>query len=691
MTHYGDFLSMSGPMLQRYLLYYLTATAILVYGSSQRTVRRALCLSCGQDCPEALASPWYPRRELNQQTGILQDFSVSPYRNSPYFRLAQRDISRNIAGDHIFLSQNPISSRRYRSFSQQRPTGGYLRIDKGYPSTQFADKSEQQHQFLGNFSDKFTKFSGKQTTLSLAKPVNSYPFARVSPSGRSFGESERENSYFRNLRDKHLMSSSENLEVPREDKEDPAKKFGVVYRTDEKPSWKTFMEDSRHASSNKIVSDKFFPTFQTSILDKDEEEGKNSIARSPISSGQQHNNLVSPRDRYYSVGFGMPKIQRESYFLLEDSDVQKPAKDDEVYDNFMRDSLETSSLGEMKPSRNDFSEEYSAEEEEMVTLENGNEQIDYPYNSHQDLYIWRPTKEETVSPDNWNFATGNNLQDSIEIKQLKESESNWPRVYPAAEKDVGHFNDEAEGWGYFEDEFDKDTAKTGTSTYNSYTILPNTNIWRTHKKAKQDEALSDKLDFTFSGDLKGIKNTRQSEAHFVEENSNKHFRDENKYTVQDERRVGTDRIIRTPVINSLFTPYIFPQSPLNIVNVPKNPTPIESSITKDFSSGMKNNVQRANPTENIHSRFLKDGRVVVDDERNQDQIFVKDTYDVKGYSNPVLDSRSGQTKDNTQDEVLTKLDSDLTDEVEIPPAESTEPTPKESFERRSTPTTKKNS
>lgn len=611
----------------------------------------------------------YPRRESNLQDGILQDFSFTPLQNSPYFRLAQREISQNTASDDIFSNQNPISLRRYRSFSQQQPASEYLHASR-LPSTQFVDKSEQRNSFLGNFPNKFAEFSDKQTTLTLDKPVNNYPFAHVFPSRQFFSEPEQENSFFRIPRDKYSISLLENVE-DYADKEDPAKKFNVVYH---KPSW----ENSRHISSNEIVPRKFFPIFrQTSILDKNknEEEERSAIVRPPNSISQQYN-LIFPQNRYHSVKVGVPKVQHEPYVLSQDLDMQKPTKkgNSEVLGNwdFMKDSLETSSLGQLKSSPNNFFETYFVEDE-MATKDD-NEQINYPYTLPQDSYVWRPTKDKTTSSDNWDSATGNDLQNFVEINQLKEIENNWSQVYPATEKDVKYFGDEEDkDKEYLEDEIGKDTTQTETSIYNSYALPSNMNIWRT----TEDKKLPDKLNFMTRRGLQRVQKTGQSEIYPMEEN--KYFQDENKYPIQDEiGRISTGRIIRAPVIN--VTPYIFPQSLLSILNASKYPT--EFSVI-DLPE-TKNNILRANPTEKKHEKLLKSDRIVVlDDERNQDQIFIKDAYDARKYNSFALDRRSN-TKDNTQTEALAELDPDLIDEVENPPLGQTEQTLIESFKKRPT-------
>lgn len=500
----------------------------------------------------------------------------------------------------------------------------------------------------------------KQTTPSLGKPANSNSFARVSPSRQFFGKPE--NAFFASSRDERSMS--ENLEeYNTEDKKDLARKFNVVYRADQKPSW----EDS--VSSDEIVQRKSFPMFrQTGMTGLDEDEEKNAIERSSHSTSQQYN-FAFPQDKYfqskntYSVGFDVPKTHREPHVFSQNLDVQKSAESDEVFGSFMEDSLETPR--QSKWTRNNFFKTYPMKEEieEMVTAEN-DEQINYPYyNSPRHSHIWRPTKDETTFPNNWNFATDNNLHDFIGINQHKEAENNWPQERSAMEKDVRYFNDEKDkDRKYFEDEFEEDTAQTETSIYNPYALFLNKDIL----KATQDRELSNKLDFMLPRrDLQGVQKTKQAKIYPVGENSNKYFQDEkNKYEIQDETPlVGSDRVIRTPVIN--VTPYIFPQSLLNILNASKYLTPIDCSITKD--------------------KLFNDGRIVLDDEHNQDRIFVKDTYGAKKYNS--LDSdRRPDTKNDTQNEALTELDPDFIDEVENPLAEPTEPTPIGSFEKRSTST-----
>ncbi|XP_032686821.1 uncharacterized protein LOC116851484 [Odontomachus brunneus] len=667
MYQYGNFSSMPRQMFHRYLVCYLTTTAILICGSSQWTPRRTFCPSCSQDCPEALTSPWYPRRESDLQGKILQDFSITPFHNSPSFHLTQREISQNIASDDVLSNENPKLPRRYRSFSQQQPASEYLHASR-LPSTQFVDKSEQQNSFLGNFPNKFAEFSDKQMTLSLDKPVNNYP--HVFPSRQLFSEPQQENSFFRIPRDKYSISLLENVEDYTE-KEDPTRKFNIVYM---KPSWK----NSRHISSNEIVPRKFLPIFhQQSILDKhkNEEEERSAIVKSPNSISRQYN-LAFPQNRYHSVRFGVPKVRREPYVLSQDLDMQKPTKNGNL--DFMKNSLETSSLKQLKSSPSNFFETYSVEEDEMTTTKHDNEQINYPYTLSQDSYdVRKPIKDETTLPDNWDSATGNNLQNFVETNQLKETENNWSQVYPAIEKDVKYFGDEEDkDKEYLEDEIGKDTTQTETSTYNPYALLSNMNIWRT----TEDKKLPNKQKFMTSRGLQGIQKTRQSEIYPVEEN--KYFQDENKYPIQDEiGRISTGRIIRAPVIH--VTPYIFPQSLLNILSASKYP---EFSVI-DLPE-TKNNIVRANPTEKKHERLLKsDKMIILDDEHNQDQIFIKDTYDARKYNSFTLDRRS-DTKDNMQNEALTEFDPDLIDEVENPPLGPTEQTPIESFKKRPTLTVK---
>ncbi|EFN85657.1 uncharacterized protein LOC105182130 [Harpegnathos saltator] len=682
---------MSRRTFHRYLSYYLTATAILVCESSQKTPRRASCPSCGQDCPEALASPWYPRQELDLQVGILQDFSVTPLQNSPYFRLAQREISQNTAHDDVLSGQNPMFPRRHRSFSQQGSAkDGYPRVGR-LPIMQFVDKTEQQNSFLGNFPNKFSEFLGKQTTLSLDKPANSYPVVtRVSPPKQDFHELEQTSSFFGSLRDKYSMSSSEIVEdCNTENEQGPAREFNVVYRANRKPSW----GNSRHISPNEIVPRKFFPIFrQASILDgndDDDDDGddeqRNAIERPSNSIGGQYNNLASPRDIYHSAGVGVSRDHCEPYVLSPDSSVETSAKNGEVLGDcdLMKDSSETSSLRQSKSihNRNYFFRPYSMEEEEIATIKDDNEQMNYLYNSLQDSYIWRSTKDERVSPNSWNLATGSNLQNLIEINRGKGAESNWPQVYSATEGDIGYFDvEEDKDREYSENEAEKDTIEIETSVCKPYALPLDMHIWRTTHTHDKNGELPDKRDLMYRlEDLQGIQKTGQSRVYSVEENSNKYSQGENKFKIQDETRIGTDRIIRAPVID--VTPCTFPQSFLNILNSSKYPT--ESTVTMDLSE-MKNNISRVNSTERRHERFSEDG------ERNRDQIFVKDMYDAEKYKSLALD-RGQDAKDNTQNETLTELDPDLIDEAENPPVEPTKRTPIESFDKHSTSITAKES
>lgn len=612
----------------------------------------------------------YPRQESD-----LRDFSVSPFQNSLYFRLAQKEISQNIARDDVLSRQNLISPRRYRSFSQQEPVSGYLHASR-LPSTQFIDKSKQQDTFLGNFPNKFAEPLGKQTILSLDKPVSNYPFAHISPSRQLFGEPEQEN-FFRNPRNKSI-SSSEDVEY-HTDEENPTTKFNVVYSADMKPS----QENSRHIFPSEVVPRQSVPIFrQISILDENEneekEEEKNAIEKSSNSISQQYNFL---QDRYHSIGFDMPQVQHEPYISSQDLDMQKQVKNGEVFGkwNFMKDSLD-SDLKQLKAPPNDLFETYSVAKNELITTEKDNEQINY-HTSPQGSYIWRPTKDDTASPSKWDSAT--NLQNFIEINQLQETENTWPQVYPVMETDVRYFEDEKdEEREYFEDKIRKDNIQTKTLIYNPYTLPFNLNTWRATEDEKQ---LSGEQDFIIRKGLQEIQKTGQVKVYPVEQNnSNKYFQDQNKYTIQDETYIDTDKIIRAPIIN--VTPYIFPQSLLNILTASKYPT--ESSIT-DFPE-TKNNILRAKPIEKRHEKFLKSEKIVLDDEHNQNQIFVEDTYNARKYNSLALDRRS-DTKNNTQNEALAKLDPDLIDEVENPPAEPTEPTPIESFEKRTTSTVKRSS
>lgn len=598
--------------------------------------------------------------------------------------MAQRKISPNVARNYALSNQNPIFSRRYRSFSQQEPANGFPQAGK-LSSTQFADKTEQQNSFLENFANKFTEFLDKQTTLlSPDKPANSYPSARVTSSRQFFGEPDQENSFFKSPRDEHSMSSSKSFDDYTEDKENPARKFNVVFSVDQKPSW----ENSRYISSDEIIPQKSFR--QTSILNEDEDKERNTIERFPNFISQQYNPALR-RDRHYTVGFGVPETQRESYVLPQDLDAQTSREDDDVFGNFMKDSLETPSLGQLEWTRDNFFETNPVEVEEMVTSEDDNKQMNYPYISLQNSYIWKPTKDETVLPDNREFAADNGLQNFDEINLHRETGNNWPQAYSEMEKDVSYSIDEDnKGREYLEDKFEKGISQTGTSIYNPYTFPLNTNIWRT----TQDGELPDNLDFMYRKSSQGIQQSGQPEIYPMEKNSNKFFQDEkDKYNpvppvpIQDETHIDTDRIIRAPVVN--VTPYMFPQSLLNMLNAAKYPVSTDSSITKDLPE-TKTNILRVNPTEKIHDRFFKDERFALDDKRNQDRTFVEDTYGAKKY-NSLAFGRRPDIKDNTQNEALTKLDPDLTDEIENPPAEPTEPTPTESVEKRSRSTAKKSS
>ncbi|XP_012534812.1 uncharacterized protein LOC105835800 [Monomorium pharaonis] len=605
--------------ISRFLLFYLSVSAILAYGLSRRIPRGASCPSCSQDCPEALTVqlPWSPRQESK-----LQDISVSPYQNSPYSRFIQRGISQDIEhDDNIPLSQNSMPFGNFRRFFQQEPT--------------------TKHSIFKDYLNNDPRYLDRQEIFSQDKPARGYP--PVVPSRQIFDKSE--NLFFRNPRNKYsdqtssLSGDYKKTKDYLETEEDPMSKVQVVYRADKdaNPLWKS----SRDISSNIFQSDRSFEniygTRQEDILD----EERNAIKKSSNSISQ----LRYPQERYNPIGFDLSEVKRDSY--IKDRNIPKSTK--EFLDNWdiAKDSSRSLNLGQ---SKNNLLEEYPAEKQEIIVKDDTDQINSKSYDSKfsQDSNIWKSRKDEESldSLMKTNARSFENEEDAEDMKKYFDD-----RTEP--------FVDDEDMKEYFEDKTeynrDEDTIPTLGIERDNYKSLPQ-NIW---KGTESDEFLD--LDFM----RENSQESGQLRLYSDENDEYPFFEDEQNEGVifQDKPNIDAETA-RAPVINA-YNAYILPRY-LNIVNDKKD---LAKSETPELEA--KSNLH-VNPVIKMNHKFFEDDAIIEDNARIQDLILSKNNLDVQKYSNPIPDKRNNVKNKN---EALTELDPDLLDDIEDPPVGTTESTP----------------
>ncbi|XP_011697466.1 PREDICTED: uncharacterized protein LOC105455670 [Wasmannia auropunctata] len=471
---------MSRQISRRYLLFYLSVSAILACGSARRIPREAACPSCDQNYLKVLPAkllPWNPHQESNRRD------SINPPQNSPYSRLMRGRISQNVArDDNVPLAQN------YRRFHQQEP---------------YTNKNL----FSKNYLNNSPKFLDSQEIISENKPVRGYP--PVLPSRQVFDRPE--NLFFRNPRHKYSEEASlsevyKGTKGYKKIEEDPMNEVQAVYRDDRdtNSSWKNSRDTF---SSNVMQSEKSFPNIENVYQLRREDnldEERNAIRKSSNSASQLR--LTYPQERYTPIGFSPSEIKRDSY--VKDADISKSTK--EFFDNWdiAKDSLQFSNRGQF---RNNLLEVYPAKKQEIIDRDD-NEQINSnSYNSKfpQDLNIWGPKKDEKSfdSPTTANARPFENKKDDEDMKKYFDNTERFMN-----DKDIKeYFEDESEHYmddkdmkeyfyddeterfmndknvkEYFDDETEQNTFETARSNPR---VLPQ-NIW----KGRENEKL-DNLDF----------------------------------------------------------------------------------------------------------------------------------------------------------------------------------------------------
>ncbi|XP_072751958.1 uncharacterized protein [Anoplolepis gracilipes] len=641
---------MSRRIFHCYLLLY-SVSAILVCGSSRRIPRSASCPSCSQDCPEALTVqlPWYPDKESNPQPRVLRDFPVNSPRNSLHSNLIQGKISQDIIYDNnnILPSENSASLGNYKSSSLEEPASG---------------------NFFKNLVNKFPKFLDREI-FSQNKSASTYPLARVLPSKQIF----RSENVFRNPGTKYSSSLLEdrNFENNIKDKRESTDKISVVYRADRD----TKPLDSRDTtSSNVILPQRLIPKIENTFrllrnpIPRIFDEKRNAIRKSPNFINQQYN-LTYPGRGYNSADFVLPEIKRDPYVHpLGDINIWQPTKNDDFYDNWddIKDSSQSLNLEQLKQAENNFLEMYPAKKQEIV--KDNNKQINKSYSLPQNLDTWELTDNEEAFDDR-DFAAYKNSQKSAKINRLQEARNNWLEVFPTMKKNIKYLENkkgmdkeitEQENMNqeYFEDEIVQDAEKTEQSKFNPYAFSQNMNNWETI----QNKELFDNLDFT----RKYSSKTDQLEM-YSEENKDKFFQNKGNENIilESKTQASDDRINRASDNNS----YILPRY-LNILNNAKYPA--DSSEIQKIPE-VKADILLANPMKERNERFFMNEGIIQNNAPIQDLSLPKDSF--------YMDENN--IRDKTQ--ILTRLDSDLFDDIEDLPLEPTESTSIEFFDEYSTP------
>ncbi|XP_011875451.1 PREDICTED: uncharacterized protein LOC105566222 [Vollenhovia emeryi] len=519
---------MSRQLSRCYLLFYLSASAILACGSPRRIPRGASCPSCSQDCPEALTVqlPWNPRQESN-----LRDFSINPLQNSPNSRLIQQEFSQDIArDDNIPLSRNSMSGN-YRRFLQ--PT--------------------RENFFFRNYPNNSPKSFGRQEIFSEDKPTREYPLI---PSNQIFDRSE--NLFFRNPRNKFSESLTEDERTKdyKKIEEDPMSKVLVVYRADRdtNPSWKNSRD-----TSDVTQPDRSLPKVENtySLRQKDiPDEERNAIRKSFNSAGQ----LRYPQERY-PIELNLSEVKRTPY--TKDTDTLRSTK--EVFDNWdvAKDSSQSSNL----KLRNNFLEVHPAKKSEIIAR-NDNEQINFnSYNSKvpQGSNIWNTRKDEGL------------LEDSLtktNTRPFENEDDDAMKEY--YDDETEHFMGEKDIMEYFdEDETEQDPIETERDNYNPH--VPSEDIW----KGTENKELFDDLHF--------VREDSQEigQPGYSEEN-NKYFQAEQDEDVIFKDKKYTDaKPARAPVINA-YNAYILPRY-LNVINDKEHSAKSETQELSEAKNSVRAN------------------------------------------------------------------------------------------------------
>ncbi|GAB1864250.1 Cytoplasmic phosphatidylinositol transfer protein 1 [Camponotus japonicus] len=645
---------MSRQIFHRYLLFYLSVSAILVCGLSRRVPRGASCPSCSQDCPEALTVqlPWYPEQESNLQPRVLQDSPVNSLQNSFHSSLIKGGISQDITYDNnILSSQNSASLGNYKSFSPQEPASENL--------------------LFKNSLNKYPKFIDRREIFSQDKSATRYPLARVLPLRQIF----KPENIFRNPRNKYSSSSLEDRSFANniKDKKEPTNKM-FIHRADRDTE---SLNSNNASSSNVIWPQKFSPKTENTFRFRPDpafrifDRKRNTIRKSLNPVNQQHN-LTYPRKRYNSVDFVLPELKRDSY-VHPLKDIWKPTKNDEFSDNWdnkIEYLSQSSNLEQLKQAENNFLEMYPAKEQE-ITTEDNSKQINKSYVFPQNLDTWKLT-DNKESFDNWDYIAYKDSQESAKINQLQEAENNWLQMFPM-EKNIKHFENkkdkdkefaEQENMNeeYFEDEIVQDALEEiEQRRYNPYAFPQNMN-WKT----TQDKELFDNLDYTH----KNLQQTDQLKI-YSEENNDKFFQNKGNENIILETQADDDQI-NPALMLSTHNAYILPQ----YLNNAKYPV---DSLEMQKIPEAKNNILHVNSMEESDESFFVNEDIIQNNAPIQDLLLSKHIFDMDKYSSRIINK---ENKDNTQ--VLTRLDPDLLDDIEDLPLEPTESTSIESLAEFST-------
>ncbi|KYN16743.1 hypothetical protein ALC57_10940 [Trachymyrmex cornetzi] len=498
-----------------------------------------------------------------------------------------------------------MSFGNYKRFHQQEPVS--------------------QNSFVKNYLNSSPQSSDKQEIFSQGVSVRQYP--RVVPSRQIF----EENWFFRNPHNKYsesLLEDYKKMKDYKKDEEDSMRKVQVHRADRDTKSSGKYSEDT---SSNVMQSEKSFSEIENIRREDILDEQKDAIKESSNSASQLR---YSP-EKYSPVGFNPSEVKHDPY--VKDSDISKSTK--KFFDNW--DIAKNSQSSNLDQFRNNFLELYPARKQEII-VKDDNEQINS--NSHnskfpQDINTWKSRKDETLfdSLMKANTKLFENEEDDKDMKEYFEDETE----YFVNDKDIG----------YFEDETERNTIKTGRNNINPH-IFPQ-NIW------------------------KGIVNEEFDDLNFIRENSqemgqlglyseenNKYFQDEqNEDLIFRDKAYTSTETARTPVI-SAYNAYILPRY-LNIINDKKYPT---KSETQELSEA-KNSIH-ANPVKEMNHTFFEDEAVVEDNiMRIKDLILPKNIFNIEEYDNPVANKRNNIRNKN---EDLIELDPDVLDDIENPPIETTE-------------------
>jgi len=570
----------------------------------------------------------------------MQDFSVSPNKNSLYSRIMQ-GISQDIIHDDILPNQNLMSFGNYKNFAQQ--------------------KSANENLFLKNSPNKFSESLDRREIFSQNEPRSKYSSAHIFPLRQSFDRPE--NLCFRNPRDKYSESSSKNWDFQdyRKDNGNLANKLVTTSANSANGDTKPW-EDSRDIF---LTIRELFSKTKNSLppQSKNVLEERNLVKT--LNSVDRQYKFENPQEAYYPEEFGIPEIKHD--FRILPQNLNQKMEDEKFFNNLDKNSVRSWNLEQLKQAEDNFLEMYPVKDEQTIS-EDDNEQINHDSYSGlifpQDLNIWKPIKYKN-SLDNWDFNSRNNPQKSAEIKQLQHAENNWLQLYSPrndivsfAEEDQNKEYDEKDtNQKYFKDELDKDIIKIERDDYNPYNSSQNMDIW---------EATQDKQFFDYLNSMFEYPDEIQKEEELEV------YPQDNKYLQDKEAHADTDQIIHVPV-NSYKT---FLPRYLNIFNNAKHSTQLSES-----QESTKHDTLHKNSAEERNAKFF-DNKAVIQDAQNL--TLSKDIFDTKEYNIPAINMWEN-IKDNVQNKAPRELDSDLFDDIEDPPTELTESIPIESRIKFSTP------